>query len=176
MIVLDAQHRLEMNSKVKLTHDAGRLLRMYIAMLTIDRTDWVHDYCYMGAKKNLPTKKVERLTMLSGDIQRLDSSIELNRPCVIVAMGRLACEVLVGASLIKSRAGTCWHTDKYGKVWVTYPPDAALFDPSLSVDISAVLAKAAEVAGIEVKDNLKIPMFDWEPYEKKSHSRELADR
>ena len=150
-----------------LSHDGGQLLQMLIRRLSIRREDWVHDYCFIGIKGQLKKKKKERQLQLADDMRRLDVKIHANDPCVVVGMGKLSCEVLTGASLVSAKAGTCWNTEKYGKVWVTYSPDAAMFDPTVVVDIYGVLANAAKAAGIETQLDLSVPMFNWDGFHRK---------
>ena len=165
MLLLDSPHYHERRTKEPLSHDGGQILRMVINRLSIPREAWVYDYCCLEDKEHLPKKKKERLMTLSSNIRRVHERIRLNEPCVIVGMGKLPCEVLTDASLVTSKAGTCWRTKDFGKVWITYSPDAALFDPVLIVDIYGVLANAAKAAGIEIEFNPYVPMFNWEAYE-----------
>src|SRR4029077_1677326 len=143
----------------------GQLLQMLMRRLSIIREDWVHDYCCED-KDILPKKKKERLMVLAANIRRIRELIRLNNPCVVVGMGKLPCEVLTDASLVSAKAGTCWRTRDFGKVWITYSPDAALYDPGVVVDIYGVLAAAAKAAGIITEFNPNIPMFNFEEYER----------
>jgi hypothetical protein len=86
-------------------------------------------------------------------------------------MGKVACELTTGASLLSTRVCTCWPTEKFGRVWVTYSPDQALYNANLYVDIMAVIQAAAMAAQLDPKPNPKIPKFDWEPFMKKSLAR-----
>jgi hypothetical protein len=92
--------------------------------------------------------------------------IKVNSPCVIVGMGRLACETLTGESVLNSRAGTWWQTEDFGKVRIAQSTESALYDPELIVGISGVLTDAAVWAGLEIRFDPSVPMFDWEPYER----------
>jgi hypothetical protein len=141
---------------------------MLVNRLSIPRSDWVHDYCCLN-KEGLPKKKKERQKALAPNIESLQHNIRLREPCIIVGMGKLPCEVLTGASLVSTKAGTCWKTKNYGKVWITYSPDAALFDPALTVDIYGVLAKAARAAGIATRFDKSVKMFSWEDYERQKY-------
>lgn len=161
MIVLDQMHYMEKKLREPLSHEGGKLLRMLISRLSIERKDWVHTYCFSGDKAMLPKQKKKRLDALSLDRRKLHLFIDVNQPCVVVGLGRLACEILTGASLINSKAGTCWTVPKLGRVWICYGPDAALYDPGMAVEIYGILAKAAEAAGIETKFNREVAMFDW---------------
>lgn len=164
LLLLDSIHYMEQRLRRPLGHGGGQLLQMLLKRLSIRREDWVHEYCCEN-KEELPKKKKERLQALLENIRRVKERIRMNEPCIIVGMGKLSCEVLTDASLVKSRAGTCWRTKDFGKVWITYSPDAALFDPPLVVEIYGVIAKAAEAAGIPIEFNPKVPMFDFEQYE-----------
>lgn len=158
----------------KPSHDAAKILHMLMSRLSIPRSDWVLARCFAGRKKDLSSKKAERLKQMANDIISLDVLLELNRPCVVVGMGKLPCEVLVNASLLSTRAGSCWRCRFGGKAWITYSPDASLFDPGLVVDMSAVLAKAAEWAKIETKFNRNTILFDWTDYERRKQiAREI---
>lgn len=98
--------------------------------------------------------------------------IQLNEPCVVVGMGKLSMECLLGASLLNRKAGTCWTPNlaftRLGieKVWITNSTDAALFNPVMAVSISRILVKAAEEADIEPKIDYSLPMFDFIKYSK----------
>jgi hypothetical protein len=164
VMVLDWPHRIERATKEPLSHGGGQLLKAIINRMSIQRGQWVHAYCYNGSKESLPSKKKERRLVMAPDLKRLDSFIKLQRPCVVIGLGKVPCEVLIDASILSMRAGTCWPSDKYGKVWITHSPDSALFDPVLTVGIYGVIAKAAEAAGISIKFNPKSRMFDWRPF------------
>ena len=145
----------------RLTPDGWQLLRMLMARLSIERTDWVHTDCDPEGRQ-LGGKKEHRLEML--DTKAIYARIDLHQPCVVVGMGRLSCEFLTGASLISRRAGTCWFNDILDEVWICYSPDAALRDPKETVGIYGVLAKAAEKAGIETRFNPEAKMSSWDKY------------
>lgn len=164
VLVLDLPHYMEKKLRQPLAHDGGKILKMCLARLSIPRESWVHTYCYQGDKEELPKKKQDRLDKMAPDLLKAKEFIRLNQPCVVLGLGRIACEFLTGASIISTRAGTCWKTPKYGKVWITNSPDAALFDPGMVVDIYGVIAKAAEAANIPTKFDPTIPLFDWSEY------------
>jgi hypothetical protein len=164
VIVLDTKHWQEIRFHDELGHDAGRLLKFLLRRMSLARGSWSHTYVYKGSKDDLPGKKKERLTFLTDHLTQVNEHINHHLPCVIVGMGKLACEYLTGHSKLIDRAGTCWRTGLYGDVWITYSPDAALFDPVLCVSLYGVLFKAAESAGIEPKFDPSVPMFDWTPY------------
>jgi hypothetical protein len=67
----------------------------------------------------------------------------------------MACELLTGhgKTKLKNYVGTKWkyNGDVVRAAWITYDPDACLFDPALVVDISAVILAAAREAEISVR-------------------------
>lgn len=138
----------------------------------IAREDWVHTYCFSGAnKKQIPTIKEERKAYLAEHKERLVNTIQMNTPCVVIGMGKLSSEVLVGGTLLKKTVNTYWHPDiiafrKLGiyKVWITYGPDAALYNPELLVGMSYVVGEAALEAGITVKFDYTLKCFDFSKY------------
>lgn len=87
-------------------------------------------------------------------------------------MGRLACECLIGTSAITKRAGTCWKPRKewiesgFKRVWVSFSPEAALFDPGVAVSITGTIAAAAKATGfvVSTKPQEEVPMFDWSEF------------
>ena len=140
--------------------------------LSIPREAWVHTYIYHGQKKYIPTKKAERKTELEPFVKALTKFIRANDPCIVVGMGRLCAEImleqgLTATTILGKRVGTYWMPrldfTRAGidKVWITYSPEAALFDPRLVVSMSRVIGKAARECGIEIKLNTEIAMFDW---------------
>lgn len=163
---------MEQKNRQLLCHDAGRLLVWIIKRLSIPRDRWNHTYCFTGQKKQLPTKKKDRKLLLAADMQRLIDVVKANQPCVLVGMGKLTCECLLddAPSVLKNWAGTRWGTNQtFSKLgirtaWISYTTDAALFDPELSVGISRVIGKAAAEAGIPIKINTNLSMFDWDDY------------
>jgi hypothetical protein len=156
---------MEQRNRQPLCHDGGKLLIWLVKRLSIPRESWVHTYCFFGQKKQLPTKKLERRKLLVPSIEDLKKFIEVHQPCVVVGMGQLACECFTGASLLKKKAGTSWDSRLMDdKVWISQSTDAALFDPQLAVPISRVLGKAAMQAGINIKLNTDLTMFDWSNY------------
>lgn len=172
MIVLEQRNWMEQRTNQPLSHDAGKLLLFLIKRLSIPRESWVHTYCFLGQKKQLPKKKKERKDFLQQDMERVVEIVEMNLPCVVVGMGKLASECLLdnAPSILKKRAGTVWDTNsrfaKLGieRAWISYSTDAALYDPVLAVGISRVIGKAAREAGIEIQLNQDLKMFDWSNY------------
>lgn len=163
---------MEQKNNQLLCHDAGRLLVWLVRRLSIPREKWNHTYCFMGQKKQIPTKKKLRQTFLAADMVRLRDFLGRNQPCVVVGLGNLTCECLLdGApSTLKKKEGWSWNTRsrlfKMGieKAWVSYSPDAALFDASLCVNISRTIGHAARQAGIDIKLNNELKSFDWSKY------------
>jgi hypothetical protein len=139
--------------------------------LSIPRESWSPVYCYDFRKKEeLPKTKKERSKVVSKKLEVIEPKPdESSYPYVLVGLGEFACEYLLGASRVGTKAGTYWDTKKYGKVWISWSPDRALYDPGLVVQISRVIRLAAREAGIETKFNPNIPMFQWEEYELKQH-------
>jgi uracil-DNA glycosylase family 4 len=160
---------MEVREGRPLCHDGGKLLTFTVRRLSIGREDWVHTYCYDGLNP-IPTKKFERRDFLAGHIASLLDFLRINQPCVVVGLGKLTTECLIGVSLISKRVGTYWRpTIPYArigvkKVWIAYNPDAALYDPLLYVDISRVIGLAAIEANIPIKIDHTLPMFDWTNY------------
>ena len=106
MLVLDWRHRIEKATREDLSHGGGQLLRALLLWMSVRRPHWVHGYCFEGDRSQLSNKKKERLEQMQGDLAKLEERIELNSPCVIVALGKIPCEVLTGASMLGARAGT----------------------------------------------------------------------
>ena len=142
------------------------LLKFLCAKLSIKREDWFHLYC-CPKDKTLSKKKDLRRIELRGDLEKVKEEIAKAGEHIIVGLGRLPCEVLTGASILSSKAGACWDTKKWGTVWISYSPDAALYDPGLIVQISRTIMLAANQAGLDPKPAPNIPMFPFEEYEYK---------
>jgi hypothetical protein len=161
----------EMKEHRQLCHDGGKLLRFLVDRLSIPRDRWICTYCFKGVKKSIPTKKKERIKFLSDNMQQLGELIRINRPCAAVVLGQLGCECFTGASRLDTRSDTCWPPNRFfremglKRIWVASSPDAALFDPVLCVSISRVIGKAAIQAGIEVKMNYDLEMFNFSQYQ-----------
>jgi hypothetical protein len=140
------------------------LLKWLCSRWSIKREDWHELYCYnVKIKAAIPKKKQDRLAM--PDLVKAEDNIKATSNYLVIGLGKHSCEFLTGASLLNSRVGGCWNTKKFGEVWITYSPDAALYDPNLVVPIFGVIGMAAEEAGIKVKADPKVPMFTWEEYE-----------
>lgn len=155
-----------------LCHDGGRLLVWLTRRLTIPREDWLHTYCFSGANKSqIPTIKKDRKEYLEPHIERLLETIKMNSPCVVIGMGKLSSEILAGGSLLKKKVDTYWEPNIMAlrglgvlKVWITYGPDAALYNPELLVGMSYVFCEAAKEANITIKFDYTLPMFDFSTY------------
>ena len=139
------------------------LLTFLLRRHSINREDSVDAFCFLGTQESLPGRKKNRLREIFPDLSKADEFIRLNQPCVVVGFGRLP-EFLTGASVLSTKAGTWWDTKKFGRVWITHSPEAALYKPDLVVQISRVIKFAAGQAEIETKPN-NIPMFRWVEYE-----------
>jgi hypothetical protein len=95
----------------------------------------------------------------------------MNVPCVVIGMGKLSSEILAGGSLLKKKVNTYWNPNiiifwslGIDKVWITYNPDAALYNPELLVGMSYVFGHAAREANIPVKFDYELKMFNFSPY------------
>jgi hypothetical protein len=138
----------------------------------IKREDWVHTYCFGGANKNqIPTTKEERRAYLAPYKERLVDTIQMNVPCVVIGMGKLSSEILAGGSLLKKKVNTYWHPNIIAfrglgidKVWITYGPEAALYNPELLVGMSYVIGEAAIEANITIKFDYTLQIFDFSKY------------
>ena len=159
-LVLDCVHWKETKFRTPLCHDAGRLLIWILERQSIPRDRWRHGYCFKGAKKSLPTKKRERQKALEASLGELHDEISAAKrdfgELALVGVGRLACESLTGASVLKDYSGTTWPLSPswrdlgLDKVWISQSTDAALYNPTLSVEISGTLLAAAKKVGIPI--------------------------
>jgi hypothetical protein len=177
-IVLDAYNWQEAQSHRELSHDGGRLLMWLTDSLSLQRgKHWTHSYCFRDQKKFVPTVKEERKRYLTDAMARLHSEMEEARrrfgALVVVGLGKLSCECLLDATDLNAKAGTYWKNVRRmwfdivtDRIWIANSTDAALFDPVLIVEITRVLAKAAEQAGIEIRlrGPDELPVFDWSKY------------
>jgi hypothetical protein len=162
---------MEQKNRQLLCHDGGKLLIWLVKRLSIPREVWNHTYCFTGQKKQLPTKKKDRVEFLDSHMRKLKEVIRVNSPCVVVGSGKITCECLTGSSVLKRRAGTRWKTNltfsRAGvkKVWIMHNTDAALYDPDLIVSMTRVLWKAATEAGIPTQIDYDLKMFDFSNYQ-----------
>jgi uracil-DNA glycosylase len=170
LIILDMMDYREQLERKPLVHDGGRLLRNTLQRISVPRNRWVHGYFFNGQKSQLPTKQAERHEFMLDHVEETREFIASHQPCVIVGMGKLTCECFLRTSTMKWVAGRPWkprlsfRRDGIKKVWISHSPNAALFDPNLIVDISRVLGLAAREAGIDVKINFDVKMFEWDDY------------
>jgi hypothetical protein len=140
--------------------------------LSIKREDWIHTYAYDGdiRTKPIPTQKLERKEFFVPQVNGLIEIIQLNQPCIIIGMGKLPMECLLGESLLNKKVGADWRPIRQfrdigiNKVWITHNPDAALFDPVLAVDLSWIIYRAALEANIPTKIDHNLKLFDWSKY------------
>jgi hypothetical protein len=124
---------------------------------------------YPGQKKTIPTKAYLRRDFLAPYIDELTEFIRVNQPCVVIGMGKLAGEILVGPSIFSTIVNTYWEPKflpfiKYlglRKVWLTYMPDAALLQPDIAVNIAGIIYRATLDAHIATKidADLIVPSF-----------------
>ncbi len=172
LVVLDCRNFEEVKSRRDLIHDGGKLLKHMLDRISIPRDSWEHTYIYSRTKNNIPTKKLDRWNFLNAGMLDLRYQISNYQPTEIVAMGGLACEILTGASRVSDREGTCWKFRRewqdleLKRVWVSYAPDAALFEPGLMCNIIGVLATAGKAAGLNVRPKPlnETLVFDWTEY------------
>lgn len=171
LIVLSEKNWQEVKERKNLSHDGGKLLLWMLDRISIPRENWVHTYAYEGVKKNIPKVAWERKAFLIPSVSTLVKFVEVNYPCSVVAMGRLARECLLYPPVSKKKEGAEWDVSipfrRIGleHAWVTYMPDAALYAPALAVEIAWVLAQAAKEAGIPTKINYELKSFrNWYRY------------
>ena len=169
VLILDKMNKIERQTRKPLAHDGGRLLRWMLDRLSISRDAWVHTYVSQDAAV-LPTTKAERLEYLDEYRKDLLQFLYQHRPFKVICMGKLACEALLDVSSNKYKIGL-YEEPLYSfvqagakRVWITYTPDAALFDPEKVVDISRVVWRACIQAGIECRIDYSLPMYDWSKY------------
>jgi hypothetical protein len=151
--------------------DGQELLSWMVRRLSIGREQWVQTYCYPKNRKTLPTVKWKREKVLAPYVDLLMETIRRNEPCVIVGMGKLASEVLLGVIQIKKVTGTQWRPklafarlEGHDRIWIVHSPNAALFDPNLAVEISQVIWQAGMEAGIRTELDHSIKLYDWKNY------------
>jgi hypothetical protein len=176
--LLDSYNFMEAQTHKELSHDGGRLLMWLTDSLSLQRgRHWIHGYCFRDQKKFLPTRKEDRKKYLAQSMDNLHLQMAEAKQkygkLVVVGLGKLSCETLLGEVNLNDRAGTYWTNyrtmwrdiiDK--QVWIANSTDAALFDPVLIVEITRVLTMAAWDAGIPTRIRLadEIPVFDWSSY------------
>lgn len=173
LVVLESRNIQEVKDHRPLSHDGGKLLVWLIKRLSIPREEWIHTYLFGGAnKKSIPTVKQLRKEFLAPHVERLLDTIKMNSPCVVIGMGKLSSEILAGGSLLKKKVNTHWEPNimilrrlGINRVWITYGPDAALYDPGLLVGMSYVFFEAAKEANITIKFDYTLPMFDFHKYQ-----------
>jgi hypothetical protein len=140
-----------------------QLLRMILNRYGLGDV-WTIAYCYEEAP---PTRQKARKPLLEARREALMSEWG-NDSQQIIGCGWMACEMLTGHGKTKlgGLVGTKWlvWNSEVRHAWVTYDPAAALFDPNLAVDISAVIIAAAKEEGLKPLVNKTIKMFNWEPF------------
>lgn len=171
MIVLETRSWQEIREKTPLVHDGGQFLCWMIKRLSIPRDRWIHTYVFEGNIEHIPSKVWERKKFLEPHIEALKDFMVSNKPCSVVGMGKLASECLTKGSVLKKRVGTYWGVKPrfmeagVKHAWITNVPDAGLYDPSLLVDITRILGKAAREAQIDIKIDYQLPMYrNWHHY------------
>jgi hypothetical protein len=174
-IILDSMQWEEIKNRQRLYHQGGQLLLNIINRLSIPKDKWMFGYCFEGNKKQLPTKKVERQTFLVPHLKLLQGRVTVAKEQFgdirLIGLGKLACECLTGSSELKKRSGTSWKVKTLWqalteRAWVTYSPEAALYDSVLEGDIARVIGNAAMKVGIELrfKTNDELPPFDYSDF------------
>jgi hypothetical protein len=147
--------------------DGDRLLGHVLDRYSLELSHhYFIQYCY---SEKPPSKQVDRLTLKEHRRNQLLDTFRISPVDLsLVVMGKLSCEMVFTKAKYPNRPGTAWkldpffNTDKIIKqrAWVTYNPAAALFDPNLIVDISAVIFNAAQEANLPIKTNKHIKQFN----------------
>jgi hypothetical protein len=89
---------------------------------------------------------------------------------VIIGFGWVSCDLLfrVGKSKMNSRIGCKWIVEGYDnperRAWLTYDPNAALFDPNLVCDIAGTIVTAAKEDGHTIRINKSVKPYNWEKF------------
>jgi hypothetical protein len=132
--------------------DGVRMLRHILRRYSIF-TDYRFEYCYT---EKPPSKVADRKELIEQAKRNLES-YWIEQSGVIVGLGWMPCEVLLGKgkTKLKNFVGTKWTYvgDSARHVWISYDPAGILYDPGLVVDISAVIVVAAKEAGFPTKVN-----------------------
>jgi hypothetical protein len=140
-----------------------QLLRMILNRYGLGDV-WTIRYCY---EEKPPTRQKARRSLLEARRATLIGEWG-NESQQIIGCGWMACEMLTGHGKTKlgGLVGTKWGLwdGLTRQAWLTYDPAAALYDPNLSVDISAVVVAAAKEEGMKPLVNKTVKMFDWGPF------------
>jgi hypothetical protein len=134
---------------VRKESDGVRMLRLILARYGIYE-GYRMDFCY---QETPPSKAKDRVDLLMAARTRLEG-VWLQQPGTIVGLGWMPCELLTGKgkTKLKDKVGTKWsYVNNACTAWITYDPDACLFDPALVVEIAAVLVAAGREAGISMR-------------------------
>jgi hypothetical protein len=149
--------------------DGERLLTHILRRYSIHSLhSYCDEYCYMSEP---PSRREERLPLVEVARERLQT-VWAKEPGPIIGFGWMACEILTGKGKTKLKDMVCtdWpsrlkmENGDQRNAWIIYDPAAALFDPNLAVDISAVLVAAVEKAGGKTEVNKLERAFNWEKY------------
>jgi hypothetical protein len=136
---------------VKKESDVVRMLRLILARYGIYE-GYRMSFCY---QETPPSTIKERAGLLAEARTRLEAEW-LAQPGTLVGLGWMPCELLTGKgkTKLKDKVGTKWSYVGDGNIvrtaWITYDPDACLYDPALVVDIAAVIVAAVKEAGISM--------------------------
>lgn len=173
-LVFDSWSYKEAQTGRLFSDDRSRMLKYMLNRLSIPPANWFYTYVYAGPKKAIPTEKKARIEFLKERFDDLVKHIMWQGRSQVIAFGSLGCELFTDYTRITTRAGTVWKTSTrwqtselaLGRVWIARAVEACFFEPSLAVEIYAVIKAAAKAAGIVTTTKFadELPVFDWSDY------------
>jgi hypothetical protein len=145
--------------------DGVRLLKHVLHRYGVFADDYKIDYCYWMEPPTIAKARKNALTIARSRLEE----VWLKEPGPIIGFGWMPQEILLGCgkTKLKNHVGTCWtyQGNITRTVWITYDPAAALFDPNVVVDISAVVVAAGKRdGGLAMQVNKEEVSFDWSKY------------
>jgi len=142
--------------------DGEKFLRYLLGRYSLHRHLYRLGYCYDSTPRS--TAKERRSDL---EASRKHHERYWVDPWTIIGFGWMAAELLTGRgkTKLKTLVGTKWTYvgNIVRECWISYDPAAALFDPNIAVDISAVILAAAKLDGLTARIDPAIK-FDWQPY------------
>jgi uracil-DNA glycosylase family 4 len=171
LILLDMPTYVEDRANAPMTGEGVRLLQWMMKRMGLPESSYYLEYvvkCYPPNGK-LPTRKSDRMVCIERCSSYRLGTLQMGQFSMVVGLGRLACEALLGSHELPKFEGTYWPPTEVATrqlspvVWLGPNVNAVLMNPSIAQELNRVLWRAAEGAGYTPRLT-EVEPFDWSEF------------
>lgn len=171
LVLFDYPNFIENRTGRPFTSQQADLVRWMFKRMGIPPECYHFEYVLKCAPPNSkpPKKKADRMQCIESCSQYRYATMQFGMFNVVVGLGRIACEALMGSHELSKFSGTWWEPNEVATrqcspaIWIGPNPAAVLMNPSTAPELHRVLWAACIHANYHpsIQD---IPPFDWSEF------------